>query len=62
MTIPGSVPVPDAMPPGCRFASRCPFASAPCDAGRPERREIAARHGVACIKAPLELHYARGAA
>jgi peptide/nickel transport system ATP-binding protein len=62
MTIPGSVPVPDAMPPGCRFASRCPFASAECDAGRPATRDITPGHAVACIKAPLETHFARGAA
>jgi peptide/nickel transport system ATP-binding protein/peptide/nickel transport system permease protein len=28
--IPGVVPAPDAMPTGCRFAPRCPFAEAAC--------------------------------
>ncbi|RJL05223.1 ABC transporter ATP-binding protein [Paracoccus aestuarii] len=62
MTIPGSVPVPEAMPPGCRFASRCPFASGECDAGRPDLRALGPGHAAACIKAPLEAHFAKGAA
>ncbi|MDO5657509.1 MAG: ABC transporter ATP-binding protein [Paracoccus sp. (in: a-proteobacteria)] len=62
MTIPGSVPVPEGMPPGCRFSTRCPFASSECDAGRPAEIAIAAGHRVACIKAPLETHFAKGAA
>jgi peptide/nickel transport system ATP-binding protein len=61
ITIPGSVPVPEAMPPGCRFASRCPFASAECDAGRPPLVADAGGGANACIKAPLEQHI-RGAA
>ncbi|TVP72846.1 MAG: ABC transporter ATP-binding protein [Rhodobacteraceae bacterium] len=62
MTIPGSVPVPEAMPPGCRFATRCPFVSSECDAARPSEREVVPGHRVACIKAPLETHFAQGAA
>ncbi|MDO5647659.1 ABC transporter ATP-binding protein [Paracoccus sp. (in: a-proteobacteria)] len=62
MTIPGSVPVPEGMPPGCRFATRCPFAGRECDAGRPPETEIAPGHSVACIKAPLETTFAKGAA
>jgi oligopeptide/dipeptide ABC transporter ATP-binding protein len=30
MTIPGSVPSPEAMPAGCRFATRCPFVIGAC--------------------------------
>ncbi len=62
MTIPGSVPVPEAMPPGCRFATRCPFVSGDCNAARPPERDILPGHRVACIKAPLETHFAQGAA
>ncbi|MGY6410086.1 MAG: ABC transporter ATP-binding protein [Alkalilacustris sp.] len=62
LTIPGSVPVPDAMPPGCRFASRCPFAQGACDAGRPPMVRGADGHAHACLRAPLEDHLARGAA
>ncbi len=62
MTIPGSVPVPENMPPGCRFATRCPFASTDCDAARPADLAITPDHLVACIKAPLETHFAKGAA
>ncbi len=62
LTIPGSVPVPDAMPPGCRFASRCPFAVAACDARRPPMVQGADGHAHACLRAPLEEHLARGAA
>ncbi|MDO5529994.1 MAG: ABC transporter ATP-binding protein [Paracoccus sp. (in: a-proteobacteria)] len=62
MTIPGAVPVPENMPPGCRFASRCPFADAACDAARPPMQDNGAGHGWACIKAPLEQFFAKGAA
>ncbi len=53
VTIPGVVPPADAMPEGCRFASRCPFAAAEC-AAAPPLRELAAGHNVACWRAPLE--------
>ena len=56
LTIPGTVPGPDAMPPGCRFASRCPFAVARCDAGRPPLVRDADGHAHACLRAPLEEH------
>ena len=62
MTIPGSVPVPEGMPPGCRFTTRCPFAAPACSEGRPEMRMLGDGHGAACIKAPLEEFYAKGAA
>ena len=34
-TIPGTVPPADRMPPGCRFAPRCPFAAPRCTAEAP---------------------------
>lgn len=55
LTIPGSVPGPEKMPPGCRFASRCPFADASCDAGRPPLKDVVGGQRVACFRAPLEL-------
>ncbi|MCC5978098.1 MAG: ABC transporter ATP-binding protein [Salinarimonas sp.] len=56
-TIPGLVPAPESMPAGCRFADRCPFATATC-AEAPPLREIASGHAVACHYAPLEEHCA----
>jgi peptide/nickel transport system ATP-binding protein len=54
-TIPGVVPLPEQMPPGCRFSTRCPFAEEYCRTQRPPLREISPGHRVACFKAPLEL-------
>ena len=48
--IPGFVPEPWAMPPGCAFAPRCPIASALCDAGPPPRASIGDGHDVACLQ------------
>ena len=53
VTIPGVVPPADAMPEGCRFASRCPFAAPTC-AETPPLRDLAEGHSVACWLAPLE--------
>lgn len=48
--IQGTQPHPDALPEGCLFAPRCPWATAACRAQRPEMREI--RGGmVRCIHA-----------
>lgn len=48
--IPGSQPHPDALPPGCLFAPRCPIATSECSEARPEMREL--RGGmVRCIHA-----------
>ncbi len=55
LAIEGSVPPPFALPPGCRFAPRCPFAVAACRAEMPALRGIGPGHGVACIRAPVEL-------
>lgn len=53
VTIPGVVPSPTAMPEGCRFESRCPFASQACT-GQPELKTVSGDHQVACWRAPLE--------
>lgn len=46
--IPGGVPEPWAMPPGCAFAPRCTHRVAACDAAVPELLPLAASHRVAC--------------
>lgn len=50
--IPGSVPSPAAVPPGCPFHPRCEFAQAGrCDVGTPPALEQATPvHAVACIR------------
>ncbi len=55
LAIEGTVPPPFALPPGCRFAPRCPFAAEPCQAAPPPLREISPGHHVACLRAPVEL-------
>jgi len=54
--IEGQVPAPNAMPPGCRFAPRCPFAVSECTEAYPPLREIKPDHWVSCWRAPLEEH------
>ncbi|MDR0649345.1 MAG: ATP-binding cassette domain-containing protein [Synergistaceae bacterium] len=44
----GDVPSPIDPPPGCRFAGRCPVASARCAQTTPEWREIDSGHFTAC--------------
>jgi peptide/nickel transport system ATP-binding protein len=51
--IPGRPPAMSNPPPGCRFADRCPFASARC-AQPPPFEEIQPGHFVACWKAAQE--------
>jgi len=46
--IPGGVPEPWAMPPGCAFAPRCPGRTALCDSGLPPSVQLAEAHHVAC--------------
>ena len=53
-SIAGQVPSPLRLPPGCRFAERCPFADAQCHAESPPLRELGAGHASACWKAPLD--------
>ncbi len=42
--IPGFVPEPWAMPPGCAFAPRCDRATDACAAAMPAARDVTARH------------------
>ncbi len=46
--IPGVVPRPDAWPPGCRFAPRCPHAAAAC--GTPPALEESGARAVRCAR------------
>ncbi|WP_130835357.1 ABC transporter ATP-binding protein [[Erwinia] mediterraneensis] len=59
-TIPGAVPLPEAMPEGCRFATRCPFALPRCHVEKPPLNALAPGHQVACFRVPLEHHIAPG--
>ncbi|PSC05624.1 dipeptide ABC transporter ATP-binding protein DppD [Alsobacter soli] len=60
-TIPGSVPAPERMPKGCRFAPRCPFCIPACTEAQPPLLEVAPGHEAACIRAPLEQHVTEAA-
>jgi peptide/nickel transport system ATP-binding protein len=53
-TIEGMVPNPLAMPRGCRFNPRCPFAVEKCRAEEPPLGEVRPGHFAACWRAPLE--------
>ncbi|WP_371328736.1 MULTISPECIES: ABC transporter ATP-binding protein [Pandoraea] len=53
-TIRGSVPSPERMPAGCRFAPRCPFAEARCTQQAPVERTLSGTHRVACWLAPVD--------
>ncbi|MFL1486271.1 ABC transporter ATP-binding protein [Marinobacter sp. LN3S78] len=50
----GEIPSPVAPPSGCRFRTRCPFATEKCAAEPPEWREIVPDHWVACHYATPE--------
>jgi len=51
--IDGMVPAATAMPEGCRFAARCPFAEAQCR-GMPPLQDLGAGRRSRCWKVPLE--------
>ncbi|MBT8412229.1 MAG: ABC transporter ATP-binding protein [Octadecabacter sp.] len=51
--VPGTVPTIAKMPAGCRFRTRCAFASQTCET-RPNLSTVARGHQVACHYAPLE--------
>jgi peptide/nickel transport system ATP-binding protein len=53
-TIEGVVPNPMAIPTGCRFHPRCPFAIDDCLRVDPPLREVKPGQFAACIRAPLE--------
>jgi oligopeptide/dipeptide ABC transporter ATP-binding protein len=63
--IAGMVPTIEALPPGCRFAPRCPFADAACRVEVPALRPLGSQdgsgHAAACIHAPLEVAFAEAA-
>jgi peptide/nickel transport system ATP-binding protein len=61
VAIEGQVPTPSTMVQGCRFAARCPFADAQCEAAVPPLTELAPGHFAACRKAPLPLPWAEAA-
>ncbi len=54
LAIEGAVPPPFALPQGCRFHPRCPFAIEACTRAPPALEAVAERHLVACIRAPVE--------
>ncbi|WNZ08459.1 ABC transporter ATP-binding protein [Streptomyces sp. 11x1] len=47
-SVPGSPPAPDALPPGCAFAPRCPLAEDRCRGEEPQPWPAAAGHEVSC--------------
>ncbi len=47
--IPGRVPSPKALPPGCIFEPRCAFARPDCARGRPALREVKPGHWAKCL-------------
>ncbi len=49
-SIAGQVPPPSQKLPGCRFAPRCPYASAVCENGKPALKDIGGGHLVACAR------------
>jgi oligopeptide/dipeptide ABC transporter ATP-binding protein len=46
--IPGQLPAPEALPPGCRFAPRCGYVQAPCTTAYPAEITVAGS-SVACL-------------
>lgn len=50
VAIPGTVPEPSRLPPGCAFAPRCPQAIAACTAGVPPLVHVGTDHRAACIR------------
>ena len=49
-TIPGVVPEPGRRPPGCRFAGRCPYEIAACNAAVPEWSRLGQSQPARCIR------------
>lgn len=49
----GDIPSPSDPPKGCRFHTRCPYATERCSMEQPEEREIAPGHFVSCFEAKI---------
>jgi oligopeptide/dipeptide ABC transporter ATP-binding protein len=49
--IPGTVPRPGQLPPGCKFSDRCEYAVQECGAGEPELRPVGDGQLARCIRA-----------
>lgn len=49
-TIEGSVPQLSEVPDGCRFASRCPFATGECRTGKVAMRQVGQAHSIRCAR------------
>jgi len=50
VAIPGSVPAPGSLPPGCRFSDRCAFAVEACRSGEPDLRPVLDQRLARCIR------------
>ncbi|MGE0716448.1 MAG: ABC transporter ATP-binding protein [Alphaproteobacteria bacterium] len=50
VAIPGTVPEPARLPPGCAFAPRCPSAIALCTEAVPQLTPVGHRHVAACVR------------
>ncbi|EFV14407.1 ABC transporter ATP-binding protein [Segniliparus rugosus] len=48
--VPGTPPLPSALPPGCSFAPRCPMKIDRCDEAEPPLQQVAQRHAAACVR------------
>jgi len=53
-SVPGRVPDMTALPRGCRFASRCPFAAEICVSAPPPLTALGSGHWTRCVRAPIE--------
>ncbi len=51
-SIEGVVPPPGSLPPGCRFAPRCPHAWSDCSEQDPMLRSAGPAHDAACLRVP----------
>jgi peptide/nickel transport system ATP-binding protein len=49
-SIPGYIPRPDDLPPGCIFAPRCELVEDACEKKRPPLKEIASNHFSTCLR------------
>ena len=50
-SIPGTLPTPGPLPPGCVFTPRCPLADAHCRSAEPTLDPLEPDHWAACFKA-----------